>query len=176
MPEVPLEIVDRRDTYCETHEVVLESEQPRGWGVDGYVWQTTDDTILKVHYNPREFAQELAIYDRLTEKQIDRLQGFDIPLLLNSDTNLLVLEMSYVRPPFVLDFAAAELDEQPLDFNPESPGWQAEKQQHYGDRWPEVVRLLDALRHLGIHYTDVHPRNICIDAPPEMRGDASDKK
>jgi hypothetical protein len=80
----------------------------------------------------------------------------------------LVLELSFVKPPYVLDFGRALLDAVPAGFDPEDREWTTEKRRLYGVRWPEVVRLLDALRHLGIYYMDVHRRNICV----EMSRDA----
>jgi hypothetical protein len=79
------------------------------------------------------------------------------------DQDLLVLELSYVRPPFVLDFAAATLDDPPTEVDIDSADWIAAKRSVYGERWPDVSRLFDALRHLGIYYTDVHSENIRVD-------------
>ncbi|MEX0716932.1 MAG: hypothetical protein WD066_10105 [Planctomycetaceae bacterium] len=50
--------------------------------------------------------------------EIYRLRGFAIPVLLDYDEKFGVLELSYVSPPFLLDFAEATLD-QP---SAESPG------------------------------------------------------
>jgi phosphoglycolate phosphatase-like HAD superfamily hydrolase len=41
------------------------------------------------------------------------------------------------------------------NFDPDDPGWVREKSGLFGARWPDVRRLLDALRQYGIHYTDV---------------------
>lgn len=91
--EIPEEVLLRRDGFCQSHSVEIQTELPLGWGVDGCVWQTTADTILKVNYREREFRHEFAVYQRLAERGVDRLQGFEVPLLLNYDTGLLVLEL-----------------------------------------------------------------------------------
>jgi hypothetical protein len=163
MAEVPDDLWRRCEEYCRNHARHLQSDEPTWWGWEAFLWLTTEDSVLKVHRNSKEFLQELAVYQRLATRGGKPLQGFQIPLLLDYDENRLVLELSFVRPPYVLDFGRATLDGAPADFDPESPEWIAEKQQSYGSRWPEIVRLLDALRHLGIHYVDVHRRNICIE-------------
>lgn len=127
------------------------------------MWQTTQDSILKVFRQEKPFLRELAVYQRLQERKIERLRGFHVPVLLHYDENQRVLELSYVRPPFVLDFAEATLDRPSLDFETEAPEWIAEKQRLYGDRWPDVALLLDALRQIGVHYSDVHEGNIRVD-------------
>jgi hypothetical protein len=163
MPDTPAEIWQRCLAYCQ--QAGFTVEELRGYGVDGYVWQATNDHILKVFRPERdaEFNQELAVYERLQDRETHRLQGFNIPHLLNYRSDLLVLELSYVQPPFVLDFANATLGAPPAGFDPESPDWIREKRALYGPRWPDVVRLLDALRHIGIHYPDVHLGNIRAD-------------
>jgi hypothetical protein len=46
MAEIPTEISDRRDAYCLQRGTEIEAL--RGYGLDGFVWQTTEDNILKV--------------------------------------------------------------------------------------------------------------------------------
>lgn len=158
MREFPTEIEQRLFAYC--GDEGLEVQELRGYGVDGYVWQTTQDTILKVFRSASPFQHELAVYRRLHANGIKLLQGFRIPQLLNYREDLLTLELSYVRRPFALDFAGATLDSPPPGFDFEAAQWVQEKRAIYGAKWPEVNRLLDALRHLGIHYPDVHRGNI----------------
>lgn len=160
MTEIPAEIVERRDAYCEQHSLAVEDLL--GWGLDGFVWHTTQDSILKVFRHDEDSRQELLVYRRLQSRGVERLHGFHVPQLLNYDANLLVLELSFVRPPYILDFAAATLDDPPLGFDPESPEWTADGQRKFGRHWPEVVRLLDALKQIGIHYRDVHQENIRV--------------
>jgi hypothetical protein len=93
-----------------------------------------------------------------------QLQGFRIPKLLDFDDALLVLELSYIRPPYILDFGASALDEPPPGFDPYDPHWIAEQSRKFGRDWPDVQRLLDALRQYGIYYTDVHAQNIRVRA------------
>lgn len=160
MSEIPEDVVLRLEEFCQSR--ALEIEALRGSGVDGFVWQTTQDSILKVFRNRPAFQQELAVYQRLTSHQIERLHGFQVPILLHYDSNSWVLELSYVSPPYILDFAAATLGRPPSWIDSENEEWIAEKQRVYEKDWPVVSRSLDSLRHLGIHYTDVHLGNIRV--------------
>jgi hypothetical protein len=72
--------------------------------------------------------------------------------------------MTFVRPPYILDFAACTLDKPPSGFDPYDPQWVAEQSRKFGRDWPDVQRLLDALRQYGIYYTDVHAQNIRVRA------------
>jgi hypothetical protein len=168
MVEIPSEILWRRDEYCRIHLVAIETARPRGWGVDAYIWQTTADTILKVHYNQREFRQELAVYQRLAETSTDRLQGFEIPsyFIMTKTCSCWNSRMSG-RPSFSTSREQGWTRSQP-GLIPALPAG-TPRSRLYGERWPEVVRLLDALRHLGIHYTDVHSGNICLAEPGDTR-------
>jgi len=97
MDEIPAELIERRDKYCQQR--AIEILDLRGYGVDGYVWQTTTDSILKVARGRAPFITERAVYRRLSQHSSYRLHGFSIPCLINSDENQLVLELSYVSPP-----------------------------------------------------------------------------
>jgi hypothetical protein len=86
--------------------------------------------------------------------------GFHVPQLIRYDDELRVIEMTIVTPPFVLDFAGAQ-----LDFPPDFPEevweeWEAEKMEQFGSRWPEARAVLDALEEFDIYVSDVSPRNI----------------
>lgn len=75
-----------------------------------------------------------------------------------------VLEIGYVKPPYILDFAACTLDTPPAGFDPDDAEWTGEQSRKFGRDWPDVRRLLDALRQYGIYYTDVHTQNIRVRA------------
>lgn len=136
----------------------------RGWGVDGYVWQTEADSVIKVCRRQPAYLHERDVYLRLRQRQLYQLQGFRIPRLLDFDDGLLALELSYIRPPYILDFGAAVLDHKPAGFDPYNEYWIAEQARKFGRDWPDVQRLLDALRQYGVFYTDVHTQNIRVRA------------
>lgn len=155
---VPSEIELRRDDYCRMYD--LKIVDLIGFGVDGYVWQTNRETVVKVCRNVAPFKNELDVYLRLKSLRLRKLQGFDIPWLINHDERLWTLELSFVSPPFVLDFAAATLNRNSgSDFSSE---FLAEKQRLFGSDWPDVQRLLDGLRLYGINFLDVHLGNIRV--------------
>jgi hypothetical protein len=83
------------------------------------------------------------------------------------DEEFRAIEMTIVRPPFLLDFADAHLDEAP-DFSEDVlQQWEEDKAEIFGERWPEVTRILTALKALGIYLLDINPRNISF--PEETR-------
>ena len=68
--------------------------------------------------------------------------------------------MTIVRKPFLLDFADALLDQSP-DFSEDVlRQWEEEKAEIFGEKWCDVMRVLEALRGLGIHLLDINPGNI----------------
>lgn len=150
----------RAHVYC--HERSLDIVELRGWGVDAVVWQASDDRILKVFRHASQYVQEQSVYRHLQERNVRKLQGFRIPDVVDVDDELWVLGLTFVRPPYILDFAAATLGSQPAGFDPDNTEWLAEQSRKFGRDWPDVKRLLDALRQYGVHYTDVHTQNIRV--------------
>src|SRR5688500_9964734 len=87
-----------------------------GWGIDGVVYaQAHATTAVKIHNKEQSFRKELAVYQRLYERGVQKFMGFEVPTLVSFNEKLLILEMSIVKPPFLLDFAAATVDT-PHDF------------------------------------------------------------
>lgn len=107
------------------------------------------------------FRREAAAYARLAERGVLDVRGHQVPQVERVDVELLAIEMTIVQPPFVLDFASAYLDRAVEEF-PEDvmDEWMTRKREDFGSNWPRAVSVLIALRHIGIHMTDVHPGNI----------------
>jgi hypothetical protein len=162
MIEIPSEVLRRRDDYCADRS--LQIKDIMGFGVDAFVWQLVDDNILKVFRNEYKYQRERDVYHRLRQKSLYRIQGFAIPLLEDFDDETFVLEISFVTPPYILDFAACTLDTPPAGFDPDDAEWTGEQSRKFGRDWPDIRRLLDALRQYGIYYTDVHTQNIRVRA------------
>jgi len=126
-----------------------------GFGVHGTVTAAQDKTkpgffAIKFHREERPFERECRVYQRLREEQTTRILGFNVPQLLRIDEEFRAIEMTIVRPPFLLDFADARLDEA-SDFSEDVlRQWGEEKAEIFGERWPEVTRILAALQTLGI--------------------------
>lgn len=120
------------------------------------------EVALKVHLRREPFEVELETYLRLREAKVAQVLGFNVPQLLGYDAELLVLEMTVVQQPFVLDFAEVRLDF-PLEFPDDVwTHWLEEKQEQFGERWPLVQRVLGEFEALDIYLLDVSPRNIAF--------------
>ncbi len=115
---------------------------------------------LKVLRWSEAYEREKQVYARLRQAGAGSVLGFNVPQLLASDDELRVLEMTIVRPPFILDFAGAYLDARPQFPEEVWRDWEAEKREQFEERWPTVQALLDAFEALGIYLLDVSPGNI----------------
>jgi serine/threonine protein kinase len=139
--------------------------EPLGFGVHGNVFAAEYNTkpgflAVKFHREDRPFEREYRVYQRLREEQMTRIRGLNVPQLLRIDEEFRAIEMTIVRPPFLLDFAGAYLDEAP-DFSEDVfRQWEEEKAEIFGERWQEVTRILAALETLGIYLRDINPSNI----------------
>ena len=100
------------------------------------------------------------MYRRLREERNTRILEFNVPQLLSIDEEFRAIEMTIVRSPFLLDFADALLDEAP-DFSEDVlRQWEEDKAEIFGEKWPEVTRILAELQALDIYLLDINPRNI----------------
>jgi hypothetical protein len=107
-----------------------------GVGQDGTVWRTAEHTAVKFFDRTERYQRELDVYRLLTSRQIIRIADHHVPQFILSDGDLLVIEMTIVTRPFVLDFAGAKLPHEVPDFGDEI---MAEHYDHlrelFGDRW-----------------------------------------
>ena len=131
-----------------------------GGGTDGEVWGTDVSTVLKAFVRQETFEIEIACYHRLEERGIRSILGFRIPKLESHDTALRVMELSTVKPPYLLDFGKAYLDRN-HDFSDEAmEDWQAQMDEIWGDYWPTIRAIKNKLQSVGILYLDTKPGNI----------------
>lgn len=137
-----------------------------GFGVHGTVFAVKDNTnpgffAVKFHLEQHPFGRECRVYQRLSETRTTRILGFNVPRLLESNDEFRTIEMTIVRPPFVLDFADARLDESAVDFSEEVLAqWEEDRAEIFGESWAEVKSILAELEVLGIYLSDINPRNI----------------
>ena len=96
---------------------------------------------------------------RRAQEYADR-QGLILGRQLGFGIHGIVIEMTVVTRPFVLDFAGAYLDWGPNFSEEVLADWRAEKQEQFGPRWPEVQAVLGALEAYGIFMVDVNPGNV----------------
>lgn len=157
---------NRALTFAARHAVELGEEL--GTGTQGAVFALIDKlksgpAAVKFHYRAHSYTRECAAYRKLTEVGVESVLGFNVPKLLRTDDDLLAIEMTVVRRPYVLDFAGAWIDEEPPEFSDEVwDEWRREKIEQFGPRWPTVQRLLSEFRPLGVHLLDVSPGNIAF--------------
>ncbi|QDT66912.1 hypothetical protein [Calycomorphotria hydatis] len=134
-----------------------------GWGFDGIVFGTTHRSVVKAHVSYKVYQQELVVYQRLKALEIHSVEGFRVPRLVGQNSELHVIEMTTVTPPYVLDFVAAGIDGPLHDWPEEVLRLEREKyREEFGKNWPMVARLLSEFRKLGIFLSDIHPRNIAF--------------
>lgn len=131
-----------------------------GEGQDGKVWVSRKGTAIKAFERERNYITELECYQRLKKNSITKLHGFSIPGLIGYSNDLLVIEMDLVVPPYLLDFGKVHLDNPP-DFSAEVwRDWQVQREALFEKHWPEVRKLISALKRYGMHYLDAKPGNI----------------
>jgi len=137
-------------------------EKQLGAGIQGVVFSTDAHTAVKAFLRAESYVRERDVYLRLTKLGIDRVSGFWVPKLVSHHDELLIVEIQIVSPPFVLDFASAYLDQPPpyADDEERMAEWEAEKQEQFEHRWPEVLSLMSEFRAFGIYLSDVKPGNI----------------
>lgn len=145
--------------YCLSRDLELVGQL--GEGKDGKVWQTQQHTAVKAHEYIERYQRERDAYIRLKECQLNQVGSFRLPRILNYDDAGLVLELSIVSPPFMLDFASAWLDEPP-DFTQEIiEHWHKQIEERFEPRGGEVIAALHTLaRRSGVYMLDANPNNI----------------
>ena len=84
-----------------------------GYGSDGSVWHSSRRTAVKAIYHRKNYDHELECYRRLKAAGIRHVGMFDVPFLEDFDDDVLVIEISVVQPPYLLDFGKVYLDQEP---------------------------------------------------------------
>jgi hypothetical protein len=145
----------------------LELAERLGFGIHGIVFvagnkSKSGNTAVKVHRESEPYLRERAVYERLKQIGLTEILGFNVPQFIRADDDLLVIEMSIVMRPFVLDFAGAYLDAPP-DFSDEIwADWESGKREQFDVRWAKVQAVLTALEAFDIYMVDVSPSNIAF--------------
>lgn len=161
----------RAREYAQRHGLTLGRQL--GSGVHGIVFvgksqpqkgAGTTRSAIKVHRQAPDYRRERDVYLLLKENGLTAIGAFRVPELVRYDDELLIIEMTVVTRPFVLDFAGAFLD-RPPEFSEEVlADWRAEKQEQFEGRWREVEAILRFLESYGIYMVDVTPNNISLPA------------
>ena len=117
---------------------------------------------VKVHQHQEPYRRECAVYRRLMEHAVERVQGFHVPKFIHSNDELMVIEMTIVTQPYVLDFAGAYLDTNPEFSEDIWADWEESRRESFGARWTIVQRVLVEFESLGVFLLDPSPSNIAF--------------
>jgi hypothetical protein len=131
-----------------------------GFGQDGFLWATLQDSVVKVFERQANYDRELKCYQRLLDHNVTRISIFDVPRLIGYSDLLHVVEMSVVSPPHLLDFGKAYVDVPPQFSEETMRDWDEGLTELFGERVAEVKSALRSLEVLGIYYLDARPGNI----------------
>lgn len=141
-----------------------------GAGTDGSVWPTNRKSAVKVLELEKNYLQERRCYQRLLEQNVERIDGLAVPKLIDFDDSLLVVEMEFVYPPYLLDFGKAYLDESSPFTKAELSSFLTELAAHFRtDDLPRIKKIIRLLRNYGIEYLDAKPKNIRLRSDEEER-------
>lgn len=166
----PAELEALATQYATLKGIKVDLQRPLGAGTDGSVWPTNRESAIKVLELEKNYLQELRCYQRLFERKVFRLDGLAIPRLIDFDDSLLVIEMSMVEPPYLLDFGKAYLDESSPFTKAELSSFLTELAAHFRtDDLPRIKKIIRLLRVYGIEYLDAKPKNIRLRSDEEER-------
>jgi hypothetical protein len=121
-------------------------------------------TAVKFFDREDRFNREAQVYSVLWDKNIRIVSGHNIPRLINIFSNLMVLEMTIVQQPFILDFAGAKLPHEVPDFTEEIvEEHHGHLRELFGDRWSDALHVAEMFRlATGFTLLDIHPGNIAF--------------
>jgi len=128
------ELIDRAEAYAEQNNLYLSHQL--GGGIHGIVWaagshlKSSRILALKVFERLRPYQREREVYLRLKEYDVETIRTCQVPRMLDYNDDLLALSMTIVSRPFVLDFAAAYLDDPPEFTEEVWADWRVEKEKH----------------------------------------------
>jgi len=115
-----------------------------GDGKDGDVLETSRGYAVKFLHDEGVYNREVRAYEILGSLDIGDIDGFQIPRMRRHDDSLRAIEMTIVRPPFIIDFAAAYTEEEYEQFEFTEEVLE-ERENHwsevFGDKWPAVRTL-----------------------------------
>jgi hypothetical protein len=155
-------IVEAPAKYQQRHNVQLVDRL--GDGKDGLVFETAHRRAVKFLLDESLYHRELRAYQILRHRDIDEINGFQVPRLIRWDDELRAIEMTIVQPPFVLDFASAYTIEEYNRFQFDEEVL-AERESHwaelFGDHWATVQAICNEFTsRTGLILLDLSLNNI----------------
>lgn len=162
MTDMTDELFARASDYCKLTQSSIVANPALGHGTDGSVWRTTKATAVKAFIYEKNYRDELECYRRLKKNNISDIIGLAVPEFEDSHDHLMIIEMSIVQKPYLLDFGKVYIDRSPPYYNDKQliANWHAEVRDLFEEQAPKVHSVLYRLRKLGIYYVDPKPANI----------------
>jgi hypothetical protein len=158
LPEIHFDSWDRLSGYCAASEAQLAEQF--GWGYEGLVYATISKSAIKAFRHKGLYENERNVYLRLQAHGVKAAHAFAVPQLITWNDEYLIIEMTIVSPPFILDFAGAYLDKAPPFDDEQMQEWEEQKSEQFEDRWPTVRSALSFFKGHGIYLNDVKPGNV----------------
>ena len=147
--------------YLKSNGLRFHLRQKVGFGNDGDIWATSRSTVIKVFHRGESYRREKACFLRLKSLGIRDVDGLSVPQLVHFDDAQEIVEMTFVNPPYLLDFGKAYLDSAAPYDDEQLAEWRAGLKRNFRSAdIPRVERILRALNRLGIGYYDARPWNI----------------
>ncbi len=156
-------LFQRACVYAEANSKSVLRQSRLGYGTDGTVWKTAEHSVVKSFHRSAAYATELACYLRLQSNRVTSIDGLNVPVLEGYSDSLWVIEMTFVQPPYLLDFGKAYVDSLPdyLTDKRAMAHQQAVGKNDFGERWSRVMLILHLLQEkYGIYYADPRRGNI----------------
>ena len=169
----PLSVQERLHLYCTAQKRAIQVPA-LGEGTDGGVFRTDMKTAVKVFHRQCTYETERDCYRVLQEHNITDICGFTVPWMREFSDSLMVIEMSIVEPPCVLDFGKAYLHENPPYDDEQMAEWLETQKRVWKSHWPTIRKILSQLQSLGIFQPDPSPRNIIANWDPPLSIDDDD--
>lgn len=137
-----------------------ETLQRLGWGVSGFVYLSADkQSAVKVHLREEAFEREVYVYKRLKTLRLTELYGLKIPKYWKSWPLSRTIQMDFITPPYLLDFAGVLLD--PPDFSEDAmDDWHRRVEKMFGRNTDIVWAVYNALKRYDLYYIDFRPSNL----------------
>ncbi len=118
------------------------------------MWKTSVPSAVKAFDRQETYEVELECYNRLKANGVEKINGLNVPVLEGFNHSSKVIEITFVQPPFFLDFGKVRLDRPPSDFYDKQKLANAQStwRDLFGSRWPDVNAARYILRkNYGIH-------------------------
>lgn len=131
---------DAAEGFAEYAETSLADNL--GAGVDGVVFTTSRPSAVKSLKTDSLFEREAEVYFRLADAGLTVVDGFNVPEMRCALPEFRAIELSIVRPPFVLDFATVALDRPPEWDEERAEAFDASIDEFFGDEADAVRSVI----------------------------------